>query len=157
MDIRIDPLEMESILHITRPLEQSLGLCNDYFSYAKEKEELRQGKGRNAVTFLMQKEGMTEEEALKCLKDNIASLEETHNAAFEDSMKNDVLSPELRRYILFLRTAGGGMHVFHSTAGRYEPSTDMKADSDRVFIRHSLSLAFVSVALLLFLLAFKIE
>ncbi|KAJ6099240.1 isoprenoid synthase domain-containing protein [Penicillium canescens] len=117
MDIRIDPLEMENILHITRPLEQSLGLCNDYFSYAKEKEELRQGKGRNALTFLMQKEGMTEEEALKCLKEKIASLEETHHAAFEDSMKNGVLSPELRQYILFLRMAGGGVHVFHSTAG----------------------------------------
>ena len=155
MDIRIDPLEMENILHITRPLEQSMGLGNDYFSYSKEKEELRQGKGRNALTFLMQKEGMAEEEALKCLKEKIVSLEETHHAAFEVSMKNGVLSPELRRYILFLRMAGGGVHVFHGTAGRYKPSPDMKADTAPVFIRHALRLALASVALLLFILVLK--
>jgi hypothetical protein len=155
MDICIDPLEMEKILHITKPLEQSMGLCNDYFSYAKEKEEFRQGKGWNALAFLIQKEGMTEEEALKCLKEKIVSLEETHHAAFEKSMKNDVLSPELRRYILYLRMAAGGVHVFHSAAGRYKRSTDMKADSAPVFKRHGLRFALASVALLLFLLVLK--
>lgn len=155
MDIHADAKEMESIQHLIRPLEESFGLCNDYFSYDKERDDLMEGRGANAVAFLMQTERITEEKALERIKQNIISLETAHNAAFEASMKEGALSPELQRFILFLQSAMGGLHIYQATAGRYQTSADTKAHPDSISMRLVMNSVFVSVVALLLFLMFR--
>ncbi|KAE8378288.1 isoprenoid synthase domain-containing protein [Aspergillus bertholletiae] len=117
MDVDIDPTA--SVEHVTRPLEEAMALCNDYFSYAKEKgKRLQEGKALNAVAFLQQVKGISEAEALDFVKRKIISLEERHNTEFEGLMKNDMPSPSLQKYLEAFRMAAGGLHLFHSTSYR---------------------------------------
>lgn len=119
MDIHLSQDEIKAIQHITDPIEECMGLCNDYFSYKKEREDLRRGNGFNAVWFLMQREGASEAEALERVRSKILSLEEIHNTGLEESVKDNALSVEMRHYITFFRLAHGGWHVFHTTTSRY--------------------------------------
>lgn len=121
MGLRIDDQALQSVEHITRPLIEIHALCNDFYSYEKEKEQLQCGKGMNAAQFIMSKEGVSEKEALDFMKQKIILLEEAHNTAFEEAMEQDDLSPQLRQYLVFMRLAAGGSHFWHSTSPRYRP------------------------------------
>lgn len=151
MDIHVNPDEIEATQHILSPIEKCMGLCNDYFSYKKEKEDLRQGNGLNAVWFLRQKEGLSEKEALDQVKSKIISLEEAHNVELARSINDDLLSVEMGRYITFFRLAHGGLHVFHTVASRYESTKGQKPCPHQMMIR--LTMVFCFVYLLINLLS----
>jgi hypothetical protein len=101
MDIRLNQDEVEAIQHITDQLEECMGLSKDYFSFKKERGDLRQGNGLNSVWFLVQKEGVSEEEALEQVKSKVLSLEKDHNTAVAELMGKDALTAEMQRYLTF--------------------------------------------------------
>lgn len=119
MDFRAPDESMSMIEEVTRPLERAMALCNDYFSWPKDKEHFQQGKGANAVAFLQQVEGISEEEALESIKRQIIALEESHNSALERLMNARTLSPDMQSYLITFRLAAGGLHFFTSTSDRY--------------------------------------
>ncbi|KAB8214072.1 isoprenoid synthase domain-containing protein [Aspergillus novoparasiticus] len=121
MDFRAPDESMSMIEDVTRPLERAMALCNDYFSWPKDKEHFQQGKGANTVAFLQQVEGISEEEALESIKRQIIALEESHNSALEHLMNASTLSPDLQSYLSTFRLAAGGLHFFTSTSDRYLP------------------------------------
>lgn len=116
MDSDLDDEALESVKHITNPLLESFALGNDYFSYSKEKNE---ENAVNAVKFLMQHEGMSEEIALNAIKERTIELEQAHNAAFDEWLKGEQQSPELHRYLVNLRLGAGGGHFVQATSPRY--------------------------------------
>lgn len=124
----MDVEALESIRYIVTPLEESFGLCNDYYSYWKEKADIRGGDYPNAVKFLMKTDGVSEETALEIIKGKILSLEEAHYLAFRSSMEDNALSLDQIRYILYLQLAHGGWHVFHSTGYRYKTDPTRKGN-----------------------------
>ncbi|KAE8332955.1 isoprenoid synthase domain-containing protein [Aspergillus sergii] len=90
MDFRAPDEFMSMIEDVTRPLERSMALSNDYFSWPKDKEHFQQGKGANTVAFLQQVEGISEEEALESIKRQTIALEESHNSALERLMNASI-------------------------------------------------------------------
>ncbi|KAE8336154.1 hypothetical protein BDV24DRAFT_168496 [Aspergillus arachidicola] len=107
MDFRAQDESMSTIEDIIRPLERAMALCNDYFSWPKDKEHFQQGKGSNVVVFLQQVKGMSEEEALESIKRQVISLEEKHNSAFDHLMKANTISSEVQSYLIAFRLAAG--------------------------------------------------
>lgn len=142
MDIHLDQDEVEAIQHITDPIEECLGLSNDYFSYKKEKEDLTEGNGLNAVWFLMQKDDVSEEEALEQVKNKILSLENVHSAAIAELMGKNALSAEMQRYLTFFRLAHGGLHLFHTTTTRYGLVVKQKPSTWWVLILRAVTVVF---------------
>lgn len=88
-----------------------MAFCNDYFSYAKEKNESA-GNGLSTVEFVMQETRISEEAELESLKARIIAEDETHQAAFEEWSKDKQRPVELRRYIAAMRFAAAGWHLF---------------------------------------------
>ena len=118
MDIDLDDDAIDSVRNITDPLMAALALVNDYFSYAKEKD-LPDDNSVNGVKFLMQQEGMSEETALNSVRAKVIEFEQAHNTAFDEWLKGEQQSPELRRYLVAWRLAGGGGHFAHTISARY--------------------------------------
>jgi hypothetical protein len=77
---------VNSAKHITTPLEISMALCNDYFRYAKEKNESA-GNGLSTVEFVMQEKVISQEAALEFVKAKIIAEEETHKSALKDGQR----------------------------------------------------------------------
>lgn len=148
MDIHLSQDEVKAIQHATNPIEDCMGLSNDYFSFKKEGEDLKQGNGLNAVWFLMQKEGSSEEVALERVKSKILSLEKVHNTAIAQLMEKDALSEEMQRYLTFFRLAHGGWHVFHTTTTRYGLVVKQKPSTWRVLILRAMTVVFATAAIM---------
>lgn len=148
MDIRLDQDEIEAIQHITDPIEECMGLSNDYFSFNKEREDLRQGNGLNSVWFLVQKEGISEEEALEQVKSKVLSLEKNHNTAVAELMEKDALTAEMQRYLTFFRLAHGGLHVFHTTTTRYGLVVNQKPSTWWVLILRAMTVVIAIAAIM---------
>ncbi|KAJ5109115.1 isoprenoid synthase domain-containing protein [Penicillium angulare] len=119
MNIPIGFEDLGKIHHITQPLDEYFALCNDYFSYWKEKEDTRGGEYPSAVTFLMKTQDISEDVALEIIKEKMIALEETHYSALRNSMAENTLSLEQQRFIHYLQLAQGGAHAFNCTAYRY--------------------------------------
>ena len=128
MDIHLNKDEVKAIQHITDPIEECMGLSNDYFSYKKEKEDLTEGNGLNAVWFLMQKDDVSEEEALEQVKNKILSLENVHSAAIAEIMEKNALSAE--------------MQLFYTTTTRYGLVVKQKPSTWWVLILRAVTVVF---------------
>jgi hypothetical protein len=124
-----------------------MALCNNYLSYAKEKNESA-GNGLSTVEFVMQEKMISEEAALESLKARIAE-EETYQAAFEERLKDKQRLVELRRYIAAMRFAAAGWHLFHSTALRYHQESRMTSCSSN---KRTTTCIAVGIVVLLWLL-----
>lgn len=148
MNIRLDQDEIEAIQHITDPIEECMGLSNDYFSFKKERGDLRQGKGLNSVWFLVQKEGISEVEALEQVKSKMLSLEKDHNTAVTELMEKGALTAEMQRYLTFFRLAHGGLHVFSTTTTRYGLVVKQKPSTWWVLILRAMAVVFAIAAVM---------
>ncbi|KAJ5281176.1 isoprenoid synthase domain-containing protein [Penicillium angulare] len=130
MDIPIGSEELENIHHIIQPLDEYFALCNDYFSYWKEKEDTRGGEYPSAIVFLMKSKGISEGIALEIVREKMISLEESHYSALRKTIAENALSLDQQRYIQYLQLAQGGAHAFSCTAYRYNPDAARRLGVD---------------------------
>ncbi|KAK2747926.1 hypothetical protein FQN57_001517 [Myotisia sp. PD_48] len=115
--------EIAAINHIMEPLEISVALTNDYFSYKKELNLHRlqrlSGHPFNAIAVLMKEHSIDEVAAAALTKEKVLELEREHDAQFKKDLDRGVLSETVITYITNMRLFAAGFSFWATSAPRY--------------------------------------
>lgn len=118
MGLTLDAEDLEKIRDFDYSMGVVLGLTNDYFSWAVEKDQ-KTDRVRNAVRVLMKQHGLSEQPAQSLLRGIIIDEEER---AYH--LKGQVLasspSNNIIEYIKAIELYVGGSCYWHATAPRYK-------------------------------------
>ncbi|KAE8363230.1 isoprenoid synthase domain-containing protein [Aspergillus caelatus] len=122
MGITLVAREKAAVRDVIHPLHIFMALSNDYFSYKKEKflheRQERPGIVYNAVAIVAEQDSLTEEQALKLIRDKIIQAELTHHEELESLKQNGPWSQDMVRYIEACRLAAGGLFLMTATTPR---------------------------------------
>lgn len=121
--IRLTDGEKALVQHMIKPLQVSILLTNDYYSYPKAKarhqKHKKTGHVFNAMAVLMEERFVGEADAMTFLKWEILDAENVHNMAFDEALKHGSLSEKLTRYVKAFRLFVGGHSLWCAARYRY--------------------------------------
>ncbi|KAF5864339.1 Geranylgeranyl pyrophosphate synthase [Aspergillus alliaceus] len=100
--------------------ERTMFFTNDYYSWPKEKREVKKRRVANVILFLMQHQNMSEDDARAKAKELILENEKEFVKRREALYQaHPDLAPKLRKWMEVLEAALGGIHYWSTNAPRY--------------------------------------
>ncbi|KAB8209740.1 Polyprenyl synthetase [Aspergillus parasiticus SU-1] len=117
--------------------ERTMFFTNDYYSWPKEKREVKKRRVANVILFLMQHQNMSEDDARAKTKELILENEKEFVKRREALYQaHPDLAPKLRKWMEVLEAALGGIHYWCTNAPRYavpetaEEESEEESDED---------------------------
>jgi geranylgeranyl pyrophosphate synthase len=111
--------------------ERTMFFTNDYYSWPKEKREVKKRRVANVILFLMQHQNMSEEDARAKTKELILENEKEFVQRREALYQaHPDLAPKLRKWMEVLGAALGGIHYWCTNAPRYAVPDTPEVESD---------------------------
>ncbi|KAE8354291.1 isoprenoid synthase domain-containing protein [Aspergillus coremiiformis] len=111
--------------------ERTMFFTNDYYSWPKEKREVKKRRVANVILFLMQHQAMSEEDARAKTKELILENENEFVKRREALYRiHPDLAPKLRKWMEVLEAALGGIHYWCTNAPRYTVPEIPEEESD---------------------------
>ncbi|KAB8264065.1 isoprenoid synthase domain-containing protein [Aspergillus pseudonomiae] len=111
--------------------ERAMFFTNDYYSWPKEKLEVKKRRVANVILFLMQHQNMSEDDARAKTKELILENEKEFVKRREALYQaHPDLAPKLRKWMEVLEAALGGIHYWCTNAPRYAVPETAEEESD---------------------------
>lgn len=111
--------------------ERTMFFTNDYYSWPKEKREVKKRRVANVILFLMQHQNMSEDDARAKTKELILENEKEFVKRREALYQaHPDLAPKLRKWMEVLEAALGGIHYWCTNAPRYAVPETAEEESE---------------------------
>ena len=134
MDLKLTEQEQEQSRVPTLEMQKAIIYTNDLFSWAKEKAEQEAVAADkdmfSAVAVLMKEHGISETEALDCLREKTIRCEKDHFAAVADLERAESISENLYRYLEMTRLCHSGAMFWSAFTDRYNRTGVAQANGE---------------------------